>query len=132
MQGVTNVADLKITHLGQDKDILEKLQQQLPDQNLNGNGIRDGFGPLARPQQPVNRVLFRDENNDETEELEIWKKSRSDSAESDEGLTFASDVNSDSPLGKTLTTVQESPVAKMNMLVRSYRAQEHSGRAHAS
>ena len=72
-----------------------------------------------RPQQPVNRVLFRDENSGgENEELEIWKKSRSDSADSDDGLTFASDVNSGSPLGKTLQPVQESPVARMNMLVR--------------
>ena len=124
------MADLKINHLGQDKDILEKLQQQqrqqqqqLPEPNLNGNGIRDGFGPLVRPQQqqPVNRVLFRDEDDggNENEEVEIWKKARSDSADSDEGLTFASDLNSDSPLGKGLQTVQESPVAKMNMLVSS-------------
>ena len=89
-QGVTNVSDLKINQLGQDRDILNKLQQQ-DEQNLNGNGIRESFVPYLKSQQqqqqqPVNRVLFRDEASNEDEEVEIWKKARSDSADSDDGL----------------------------------------------
>ena len=124
-QGVTNVSDLKINQLGQDRDILNKLQQQ-DEQNLNGNGIRESFVPYLKSQQqqqqqPVNRVLFRDEASNEDEEVEIWKKARSDSADSDDGLTFASDVITNSPLGKPLQPVQESPVAKMNQLVISFK-----------
>jgi len=52
---------------------LEKLQQ--PDSTLNGNGIREGFVPHVKPQQPVNRVLFREENDGDHEELEIWCQS---------------------------------------------------------
>jgi hypothetical protein len=65
------VGDLKILHLGQDKEILEKLQQ---DPNGGGNGIRDG---AYLKSQPVNRVLFRDENDDDKEEEVVWTKGRS-------------------------------------------------------
>ena len=120
-QGVTTVGDLKINQLGHDKEILEKLQQDPNLTKTNGNGIRDNFSYLkSQPQtQGVNRVLFRAENEEGEEQNneEVWKKDRSDSADSDDGLNFESDPLTHSPLGKPLPTLEETPVSKMNQLV---------------
>lgn len=136
-KGVKTVGDLKINQLGQDKEILEKLHQDPNNDSNNkpnGNGIRDTYnyakpGNTQQPQsQGVNRVLFRSENEVDGRENrnneDGWKKERSvDSADSDEGLTFDSTINNDpllnSPLGRPLPVLDESPVSKMNQLVRN-------------
>ena len=123
--------------MGHDKEILEKLQQDPnnPSTKPNGNVIRDDYnytkpaGSTQPQSQGVNRVLFRSENEDDREDRnneDGWKKERSvDSADSDEGLTYDSTINNDpllnSPLGRPLPVLAESPVSKMNQLVSFYK-----------
>jgi hypothetical protein len=101
---------------------LEKLQQDPNLTKTNGNGIRDNFSYLKpQPQsQGVNRVLFRAENEmgEDQNNEQVWKKDRSNTPESDDGLTFDSDPLTNSPLGKPLPTLEETPVSKMNLLVK--------------
>jgi hypothetical protein len=101
---------------------LEKLQQDPNLTKTNGNGIRDNFSYLKpQPQsQGVNRVLFRAENEmgEDQNNEQAWKKDRSNTPESDDGLTFDSDPLTNSPLGKPLPTLEETPVSKMNLLVK--------------
>jgi hypothetical protein len=57
--------------------------------------------------------MGEDQNNEQA-----WKKDRSNTPESDDGLTFDSDPLTNSPLGKPLPTLEETPVSKMNLLVK--------------
>ena len=117
---MTAVGDLKIDLLGHDKEILEKLQQDPNSLKTNGNGLRDNYPYTKSSSQTsgVNRVLFRSENDEENNEEETWNKARSETPDSDEGLTFGtSDPSKNSPLGRPLPVLEESPVTKMNQLV---------------
>lgn len=122
-QGVTRVKDLKLESLGQDKQILDTLQQQQQQKTS-----------LPNKNKSVNRVLFNDNDNESREVSEARSdefdfevpaiKSRSQSVESsDDGMTMSLEPAAllDSQMSRpstlaTLPTVHENDKLDNNFL----------------